>query len=70
MSAIDTPVLATQTLAWDKTFPRSERVYHRKVTFCNRLGVALVASTPTVEHWSQRNCSSCRALATWTCTTV
>jgi hypothetical protein len=43
MSAIDTPVLATQTLAWDKTFPKSERVDHRKVTFYNRLGITLVA---------------------------
>lgn len=28
---------------WDKTFPRSEKVNHRKVTFHNRYGITLVA---------------------------
>lgn len=32
-----------QTLAWDKTFPKSDRVDHRKVSFYNRLGITLVA---------------------------
>lgn len=31
------------TLAWDKTFPQSPRVEHRKVSFHNRLGIQLVA---------------------------
>lgn len=31
------------TQEWDKTFPRSVRVDHRKVTFHNRYGVALAA---------------------------
>ena len=31
------------TQEWDKTFPRSDRVDHRKVTFHNRYGVALAA---------------------------
>ena len=43
MSAIDAPVFAQQTLAWDKTFPKSDRVDHRKVSFNNRLGITLVA---------------------------
>jgi fermentation-respiration switch protein FrsA (DUF1100 family) len=30
------------TLAWDKTFPQSAQVTHRKVTFFNRLGISLV----------------------------
>ena len=34
---------AQSTLAWDKTFPKSERVDHRKVSFYNRLGITLVA---------------------------
>jgi fermentation-respiration switch protein FrsA (DUF1100 family) len=34
--------LAQGTLAWDKTFPQSTRVDHRKVTFYNRLGISLV----------------------------
>lgn len=28
---------------WDKTFPKSEKVNHRKVTFHNRFGITLVA---------------------------
>jgi fermentation-respiration switch protein FrsA (DUF1100 family) len=34
---------AQGTFAWDKTFPKSERVDHRKVSFQNRLGITLVA---------------------------
>jgi uncharacterized protein len=34
---------AADTFAWDKTFPESDRVDHRKVTFYNRLGITLVA---------------------------
>lgn len=33
----------TLTQEWDKTFPRSERVDHRKVTFSNRYGITLAA---------------------------
>ncbi len=28
---------------WDKTFPKSEKVSHRKVTFINRYGITLAA---------------------------
>lgn len=31
------------TQEWDKTFPKSDRVHHEKVTFCNRYGVCLAA---------------------------
>lgn len=31
------------TQEWDKTFPRSEKVNHRKVTFHNRYGITLAA---------------------------
>jgi len=31
----------TLTLEWDKTFPKSEKVDHRKVTFLNRYGITL-----------------------------
>src|SRR4030095_3995001 len=34
---------AGDQLAWDKTFPQSEKVIHQKVTFNNRLGINLVA---------------------------
>lgn len=30
-------------MEWDKTFPKSEKVNHRKVTFNNRYGITLVA---------------------------
>ena len=37
------------TQEWDKTFPKSEQVDHRKVTFRNRYGITLAADcyTPT-----------------------
>ena len=38
----DTTTL-TLTEEWDKTFPKSERVNHRKVTFRNRYGITLAA---------------------------
>ena len=31
------------TIEWDKTFPRSEKVEHSKVTFVNRYGITLAA---------------------------
>ena len=31
------------TQEWDKTFPKSDKVNHRKVTFVNRYGVTLAA---------------------------
>jgi hypothetical protein len=36
------PVFAQNGGAWDKTFPKSDRVDHQKVTFKNRYGIALV----------------------------
>ena len=31
------------TQEWDKTFPKSEQVDHKKVTFHNRYGITLAA---------------------------
>ena len=31
------------TLEWDKVFPKSDKVDHRKVTFRNRCGITLAA---------------------------
>lgn len=31
------------TQEWDKTFPKSDKVNHRKVTFVNRYGITLAA---------------------------
>lgn len=39
--ATSVPLQLTQE--WDKTFPRSEKVEHRKVTFPNRYGITLAA---------------------------
>ena len=33
----------TLTSEWDKVFPKSEKVDHRKVTFVNRYGITLAA---------------------------
>jgi fermentation-respiration switch protein FrsA (DUF1100 family) len=33
----------TLTTRWDKTFPQSSRVAHRKVTFDNRFGITIAA---------------------------
>ena len=33
----------TLTKKWDKTFPQSDKVNHRKVTFRNRYGITLTA---------------------------
>lgn len=43
--AISTPALthAADQRAWDKTFPKSEKVDHRSVTFKNRYGITLAA---------------------------
>ena len=43
LSATGSTGSAQGTLTWDKTFPQSPRVVHRKVTFFNRLGINLVA---------------------------
>ena len=43
ISVVNGPAFAQTTLAWDKTFPQSARVDHKKVSFQNRLGITLVA---------------------------
>ena len=37
----------TLTQEWDKTFPKSDKVDHRKVTFTNRYGITLAADMYT-----------------------
>ena len=37
----------TMTADWDKTFPKSDKVTHRKVTFHNRYGITLAADLYT-----------------------
>ena len=40
----------TLTQEWDKTFPKSNKVNHRKVTFVNRYGITLAADMYTPKH--------------------
>ena len=40
------------TKVWDKTFPKSEKVSHKKVQFSNRFGITLVA-----DMYSPKNAS-------------
>ncbi|MBQ1603912.1 MAG: alpha/beta hydrolase, partial [Oscillospiraceae bacterium] len=37
------PETLNLTQAWDKTFPKSDKVEHSKVTFVNRYGITLAA---------------------------
>ena len=50
MLCVGAPAFAQGTFAWDKTFPKSERVDHRKVSFNNRLGITLVADLYVPKH--------------------
>lgn len=40
------------TTEWDKTFPKSDKVDHRKVTFINRFGITLAADLYTPKNAS------------------
>ena len=48
------------TQEWDKVFPKSDKVEHRKVTFVNRYGITLAADmyTPKVQRGSSRRSQS------------
>ncbi len=55
-SAITAPASAETTLklgdSWDKTFPKSDKVNHQKVTFANRYGITLAADMYTPKNAS------------------
>ena len=38
------------TQEWDKTFPKSDKVDHKKVTFRNRYGIELAADMYTPQN--------------------
>jgi hypothetical protein len=40
------------TQDWDKTFPKSDKIDHRKVTFVNRYGMTLAADMYTPKNAS------------------
>lgn len=41
LNFVSSSALAQTSTAWDKTFPKSDRVDHQKVTFTNRYGIRL-----------------------------
>lgn len=43
----------TLTQEWDKVFPKSDKVDHKKVTFVNRYGITLAADMYTPK-WAKR----------------
>lgn len=42
-----TAIAQETSMTWDKTFAKSDRVHHQKVTFANRYGIALTADLYT-----------------------
>ena len=42
----------SMTSEWDKTFPKSDKVEHKKITFHNRFGITLVADMYTPKNVS------------------
>lgn len=42
------------TNEWDKTFPKSEKVNHSKVTFTNRYGITLAADMYVPKNASEK----------------
>ena len=46
--------IPTLTAEWDKTFPRSDKVYHGKITFHNRYGITLAADIYTPKNTDGR----------------
>ena len=61
LAATGSTASAQRTLAWDKTFPRSARVDHEKVSFYNRLGLAgrrPVRSTRGSRPWPPSACTT------------
>ena len=53
--ALSSTASAQSAAAWDKTFPKSDRVDHRKVTFTNRFGIKLVGDLYTPRGASGRS---------------
>ena len=49
---------------WDKTFPQSEKVDHKKVTFVNRYGITLAADLYKPKNAWEISCD-CRKRTIW-----
>lgn len=44
------------TQEWDKTYPKSDKVNHSKVTFINRYGITLAADCMHRKRFSEVSC--------------
>ncbi len=42
------------TQEWDKVFPKSEKVNHKKVTFTNHFGITLAADQYTPKNYERK----------------
>lgn len=49
--SVATPEQLTLTEGWDKVFPKSDKVDHKKVTFVNRYGITLAADMYTPKSY-------------------
>ena len=50
---------------WDKTFPQSEKVDHKKVTFVNRYGITLAADLYKPKKCVREISCDCRKWTIW-----
>ena len=50
---------------WDKTFPQSEKVDHKKVTFVNRYGITLAADLYNPKNASGKYRNPMRTAIIW-----
>ncbi len=63
----DSSVRLVQT--WDKTFPRSEKVDHQKVTFKNRYGITLAADVYLPKERGNKKLAALVSGNSWSVTT-
>src|SRR5687767_12815783 len=59
------PTRAADQAAWDKTFRKSEKVEHRKVTFKNRYGITLSADPVSAENSQRQTGGDCPQWPLW-----
>ncbi len=48
--------MLTLTNEWDKTFPKSDKVDHKKITFHNRYGITLAADMYAPKNAGGKTC--------------
>ena len=64
-TAIEVPAQTIQlTQEWDKVFPQSDKVTHRKVTFKNRYGITLAADL-YAEKCTRQTARHCGGRPVW-----